>query len=126
MRLIALGRQPPSPLPLAPNAANPSHAPALRSPARYSWAVQLARIDEIFPRRCAMCRATDDCIIAFITQVHAVNTILRHLGESTSPPEMAPARGPPLWDQAAEPVPDWADSPAPVPAFVFDTSPSSW
>ena len=59
-------------------------------------------------------------IIAFLTQAPAVTTILRHLGEPTSPPEAAPARGPPLWDQAAEPVNGWADSPAPVPEFVFD------
>jgi len=59
-------------------------------------------------------------IIAFITEAPAVNTILRHLGEPTTAPEVAPARGPPLWDQAAEPVAHWADSPAPVPEYVFD------
>ena len=58
--------------------------------------------------------------IACVTQAPAVNTILRHLGEPTSPPEAARARGPPLWDQAAEPLPDWAEPPAPVPEFVFD------
>ena len=31
-----------------------------------------------------------------------------------------PARGPPLWHQAAEPVPDWGHSPAPVAEYVFD------
>jgi len=35
------------------------------------------------------------------------------------------ANAPHLWDQAAEPVPDWGDSPAPVPEFVFDP-PLSW
>ena len=59
-------------------------------------------------------------IIGLTHQAPAVNTILGHLGEPASPPEVAPARGPPLWDQAAQPGPDWADSPAPVPAFVFD------
>ena len=50
-----------------------------------------------------------------------MNTILRHLGEPTTPPEVGRARGPPRWDQAAaEPVPDWAEAPAPVPEFVFD------
>jgi len=29
-------------------------------------------------------------------------------------------RPPPLWNPAAEPVTGWADSPAPVPEFVFD------
>ena len=37
-----------------------------------------------------------------------------------TPPQVAPARGPPLWEQAAEPVAHWQDSPAPVPEFVFD------
>ena len=59
-------------------------------------------------------------IIAVLTEAPAVTTILRHLGEPTSPPEAAPARGPPLWDQAAEPVNGWADSRAPVLEFVFD------
>lgn len=38
-------------------------------------------------------------IIAFITEVVAVRDILAHLGEATSPPRMAPARGPPLWER---------------------------
>ena len=59
-------------------------------------------------------------LIAFITEAPAGKTILPPLGEPTSPPEVAPARGPPLWDRTPEPVADWADSPAPVPEFVFD------
>jgi hypothetical protein len=59
-------------------------------------------------------------LIASLTAAPAVNAILRHLGEPTSPPEVAPARGPPLWDQAPEPLATWDDAPAPVPEFVFD------
>ena len=59
-------------------------------------------------------------LIAFITEAPAVNTILRHLCEPTSPPRSGPRTRPPFWDQAPEPVPDWADSPAPVPELVFD------
>ena len=44
-QVTALARQPILPAP-APNAAT-SHAPALRSPVRYLWAVLLARIYEI-------------------------------------------------------------------------------
>jgi hypothetical protein len=33
-------------------------------------------------------------IIAFITEAPAVRQILAHLGEPTSPPRLAPARGP--------------------------------
>jgi len=46
-------------------------------------------------------------IIAFMAQGHAViepvavRDILAHLGEPTSPPRMAPARGPPLWELSA-------------------------
>ena len=56
-------------------------------------------------------------IIAFITEAPAVRQILAHLGEPTSPPRLAPARGPPLWeipvaeqggfDPQAQPVPDY-------------------
>lgn len=55
-------------------------------------------------------------IIAFITEAPAVREILAHLGELTSPPRLAPARGPPLWempdaakdpfDTQAQPAPD--------------------
>ncbi len=65
-------------------------------------------------------RVADMRIIAFITGAPALQSILTRLGEPTSPPEAAPARGPPLWDQAAEPAAHWADSPAPLPEFVFD------
>jgi hypothetical protein len=37
-------------------------------------------------------------IIAFITEAVVVRDILAHLGEPLSPPRMAPARGPPLWE----------------------------
>ena len=40
-------------------------------------------------------------IIAFINDAGAVNKILDHIGESTRPPRIAPARGPPLWAAAA-------------------------
>ena len=68
-------------------------------------------------RRCAVMR-----IIAFITEAPAVRQILAHLGEATSPPRLAPARGPPLWemplgrcrmpgqrgfDPQAQPAPDY-------------------
>jgi hypothetical protein len=57
-------------------------------------------------------------IIAFVIDAPAVNPILAHLGEPTRPPQVAPARGPPLWEQL--PQPQWDDTPAPVPEFVFD------
>ena len=59
-------------------------------------------------------------LIAFVTDPLAVKTILGHLGEPTTPPEVARARGPPLWDPAPEPVANWHDAPAPGLEFVFD------
>jgi hypothetical protein len=57
-------------------------------------------------------------IIAFITDACAVREILSHLGEPTSPPPIAPARRPPLWEitdaaqgefvPPAQPAPDYA------------------
>ena len=113
---LARPATPPSPAPLP--AGDPAQRPA-RSPARILWALLLARIYEIFPLRCTLCGG-EMRLIAFVTDAAAVKTILGHWGQPTSPPEVAPARGPPLWDQAPEPRANWDDAPAPVPAFVFD------
>ena len=59
-------------------------------------------------------------IIAFVTDRPAIHSILTYLGEPTAAPEVAPARGPPLWEQAPEPMGAWDEAPAPVPEFVFD------
>ena len=83
------------------------------------WAVLLARIFEILPLRCMLCGA-EMRIIAFVTGAPALPSILTHLGEPTTPPEVARARGPPLWDPAPEPVANWDEAPARVPEFVFD------
>jgi hypothetical protein len=57
-------------------------------------------------------------IIAFITEGSSVRKILDHLGESTQPPRIAPARGPPLWEvaTASEYVkdPEWDVSAQPI------------
>jgi hypothetical protein len=49
-------------------------------------------------------------IIAFVTGRPAIHSILSYLGEPTAPPEVAPARGPPLWEQATQL--HWDDTPA--------------
>jgi hypothetical protein len=56
-------------------------------------------------------------IIGFINEATAMREILAPLGEPTSPPCLAPARGPPLWemvdagqggfDPQAQPAPDY-------------------
>ncbi len=59
-------------------------------------------------------------IIAFINEAMAVREILAHLGEPSSPPPMAPARGPPLWEMP-DAAPTECDPQAqPAPAYQFD------
>ncbi|MDP2828597.1 MAG: hypothetical protein Q8O37_08320 [Sulfuricellaceae bacterium] len=68
-----------------------------RAASRYLWAMLLARIYEA----CPICHAPKR-IIAFINDANTVWKILANLGESTLPPKIAPARGPPLWDAVAD------------------------
>ncbi|MCM8596933.1 MAG: transposase [Candidatus Accumulibacter sp.] len=109
----------PSPSSMGTGEARGEEEALLRRAARYAWALLLARIYEVFPlvcpRWCGEMR-----IIAFITDAGAVREILSHLGEPTSPPPIAPAPGPPLWemtdvdqgeqgefDPQAQPTPDY-------------------
>jgi len=60
-----------------------------------------------------------------ITDAGTVREILDHIGESTQPPRIAPARGAPLWEatRASEQAgndPQWYMSAQPVPEFEFD------
>jgi len=106
--------------PAAPpaNAAPPTAEPAHRRAARYAWALLLARIYEVFPLRCPTCGG-DMRIIAFITEAAVVRDILIPLGEPITPPTIAPARGPPLWEmpQAGQPEIEQAQ---PAPDYAFD------
>ena len=56
---------PPQPAP------SPANASPARSPARYLWALLLARIDEILPLRCGLCGAQMR-LIAFVTDPPAL------------------------------------------------------
>ncbi len=49
-----------------------------------------------------------------------VQRILAHIGEPTEPPPIASARGPPGWDEAPEPAPDWDLLQQPESDFEFD------
>ena len=92
--------------------------PAHRKAARYVWALLLARIYEVLPLVCPKCGG-EMRIIAFINDGPVIREILSHLGEPTSAPRIAPARGPPLWelpvagqaeresDPQAQPAPDY-------------------
>lgn len=91
---------------------------AHRKAARYVWAQLLARIYEVLPLVCPKCGG-DLRIIAFINEGPVIREILGHLGEPTSAPRLALARGPPLWalpateqaeretDPQAQPAPDY-------------------
>ncbi len=107
-----------TPSPPATNAAA-TEEPRHRAAARYLWAMLLARIYEAFPLACPICHA-EMRIIAFINDAGTVRKILDHIGESTQPPRIAAARGPPLWEGAAtseqapnDPRWDWSAQPAP-------------
>jgi hypothetical protein len=68
---------------------------------------------------CPRCGA-DLRIIAFITKAVMVRDILIHLGEPITPPPIAPARGPPLWEMQGT-RPGAIDPPAqPAPDYPFD------
>jgi len=85
----------------------------------------LARIYETLPLVCPLCQSPMR-IIAFITEGSSVRKILEHLGETTLPPCITPARGPPLWELAlahrhrAGNDPQWDSAAQPEPVFEFD------
>jgi len=70
-------------------------------------------------------------LIAFITQGAQVSKILEHIGVDSRPPRIAPARGPPLWDDCDAQVgdgvqiepdwnPDWDLAAQPAPDYEVD------
>ena len=84
----------------------------------------LARIYEALPLQCPICHSQMR-IIAFINDASTVKKILDHIGESTRPPRIAPARGPPLWEAAAAAEQagndlQWDSSAQPAPEIEFD------
>ena len=74
-------------------------------PCPHRCGMLLARIYEALPLSCPICHSQMR-IIAFINDAGIVKKILDHIGESTQPPRIAPARGPPLWDPSAQPAPE--------------------
>ncbi len=95
-----------------------------RSPARYLWAMLLARIYESAPLACPQCGA-DMRIIAFVTDGVSVRRIVTHIGEPTDPPRITPARGPPAWDGETEQFPLLDPVAQSEPDFQFDQT-VSW
>ena len=110
--------------PHAPASASAETAQAAEEPfhrraARYTWALLLARIYEVFPLLCPKC-GSEMRIIAFITEAPSVREILAHLGEPTAPPRLAPARGSPLWDIPVAGQGECDPQAQPAPDYEFD------
>jgi hypothetical protein len=110
------------------NAAPPTPEPAAppKRPAHYLWAVLIARIYEVLPLLCPNCGGQMR-LIAFITHSADIRQILDHIGADSEPPHMAPARGPPLWedcdaqvDAGVQTEPDWDLAAQPVPDYEVD------
>lgn len=67
----------------------------------YLWAVLIARFYEVFPLLCPNCGGLMR-LIAFITHSADIRHILNHIGVDSEPPHIAPARGPPLWEDCGD------------------------
>ncbi len=59
-------------------------------------------------------------IIAFVTDGDSVHHILEFIGESTDPPPISPARGPPAWEEEGDSLPLYDPVAQPEPDFQFD------
>jgi hypothetical protein len=123
----ALGTSAPA-LTLPGNAVTPKPDPVPpKRPAHYLWAVLIARIYEVFPLLCPICGAQMR-IIAFITHSADIRQILDHIGVASEPPQISPARGPPLWDDGGDAQtdagvhdePDWDLAAQPAPDYEGD------
>jgi hypothetical protein len=86
----------------------------------------MARIYEVLPLLRPIC-CEQMRIIAFITHSADIQQILDHIGVDCEPPRIAPARGPPLWDDcdalAAEGTqigPDWDLVAQPAPDYEVE------
>ena len=58
--------------------------------------------------------------VLLVTEAAPVQRILLALGEPTASPPIAPARGPPGWDDDPEPTSDWDLIAQTDPGFEFD------
>jgi hypothetical protein len=79
----------------------------------------LARLFESVPLTCPHCGA-DMRIVAFITESAPVQRILNHIGEPAEGPRIAPACGPPMWDDGRDSFPDWDSMAKPNFEYVVD------
>jgi hypothetical protein len=59
--------------------------------------VLIARIYEVLPLLCPMCGGQMR-MSAFITHSADIRQMRDHIGVQSEPPNIAPARGPPMWE----------------------------
>ena len=104
----------------------PEPAPPGRSQAHYLWAVLIARIYEVLPLLCPICGGQMR-IIAFITHSADIRHMLDHIGVQSEPPNIAPARGSPMWEdfdaqrgEGTQVEPDWDLAAQPAPDYEVD------
>jgi len=79
----------------------------------------LARLYESTPLVCPICQA-DMRVVAFVTDGGSVRHILEYIGESSDPPRISPARGPPLWEGEVDSTPQYDLIAQPEADFPFD------
>ena len=74
------------------------------------------------------CSRVTTILIAFVIVGAQIRKILDHIGVDSEPPQIPPARGPPLWDdcsdaqtdEAVHIEPDWDLAAQPAPDFEVD------
>ena len=93
--------------------------PMPRQTAHYFWALLLARIYAAFPLICPRGGGAMR-ISAFITAALMVQKIRVPLGEPTSAPRLAKARGPPLWAMQDAATGETDPQVQPEPDYQFD------
>ena len=87
----------------------------------------IARIYKVFPLLRPMCGGQMR-LIAFITHSADIRQILDPIGVQSEPPQICPARGPPLWDDGGDAQmgdgvhiePDWDLAELPAPDYEVD------
>jgi hypothetical protein len=94
--------------------------------------VLIARIYEVFPLLCPMFGGQMR-IIAFITHSADIRQMLDHIGAESEPPNIAPARGPPLWEdcdaqagEGSQGETDWDLVGQPAPDYEVDRQVNWW
>jgi hypothetical protein len=97
--------------------------PTNRLEVHYLWAALIARIYEVLPLLCPLCGGQMR-LMTFFTHSGEIRQIFDHIGVHSESSNIAPSRGPPLWDACDAPVgqgePDRYLAAQPAPDFDVD------